>query len=354
MGRVIRAKAPLRISFSGGGTDVAPYPSDFGGVALNATINRYAYCTIEIDASPSIEVHSLDLEQTTTFSVSSTPLFDGNLDLVKAVFRRVQPTHRFGLRMSLQSDAPPGSGLGASSALVVAVLSALSRALGLELTPHELAHLAYVIEREDLGILGGSQDQYATAYGGFNFMEFLADGVEVYPLRIRRTILEELELNLLMCFTGGTRLSAGILDKQVANYKQGGQAVESLHHIKDLTFELRRELLAGRLMTFAQLLNQAWMFKKRLTPAISSGRIDQLYDVALKNGAVGGKLLGAGGGGYLLLFVPPAKRPVVARALEAAGGLVSSFINFTHEGPITWEVRENTSAISQEFVGRST
>lgn len=351
MGRVIRAKAPLRISFGGGGTDVAPYPHDFGGVALNATINRYAYCTIEIDDSPLIEVHSLDLGQTTTFSVSSTPLFDGNLDLVKAVFRRVHPSHLFGLRMYLQSDAPPGSGLGSSSALVVAVLSALSRALGLELTPHELAHLAYVIEREDMGILGGSQDQYATAYGGFNFMEFGSSGVEVYPLRIQPAILEELELNLLMCFTGGTRLSAGILDKQVDSYRRGGPAVDSLRHIKQLTFQLRRELLAGRLLSFAQLLNQAWLYKKALTPEISSGRIDALYDLAMSHGGIGGKLLGAGGGGYLLLFVPPDKHPSVARALEAAGGVVSSFINFTHEGPITWEVRENTSAISQEFVG---
>jgi D-glycero-alpha-D-manno-heptose-7-phosphate kinase len=348
--RTIRAKAPLRISFSGGGTDVPPYPADYGGVALNATINRYAYCTVELRPGDSIELHSVDLDQTATFKLASTPIFDGNLDLVKAVLRRIDPDRLLGLTMSLQSDAPPGSGLGSSSALVVAVLVALSRVLGLYLTPHELAHLAYVIERTDMRILGGSQDQYAVAYGGFNFMEFREGAVDVYPLRLRRELIEELELHLMLCFTGTTRLSAGILEKQVARYTSGQPtSATALHRIKALTYDLQKELLAGRLMNFGALLDDAWTEKKRLTPEITSGHIDELYQAAKRAGAIGGKLLGAGGGGYLLLFVPPALKPKIGQVLEEAGGRVTPFINFSESGPYAWEVRENASAISAEF-----
>lgn len=352
MGRIIRARAPLRISFCGGGTDVAPYPQHHGGVALNATINRFAYCTLSLNDSQEIMVRSLDYGQVTRFALRETPIFDGNLDLLKAVFRRINSPALTGMSVAVNTDAPPGSGLGTSSAVVVAVIKAITQYLGLDLSPHEVANLAYVVERQDLGILGGLQDQYASAYGGFNFMEFDANGVAVYPLRIRPSVLFELESCLLLCFTGGTRLSAGIIQKQVANYENHSQpTVDGLHALKAITFELRRALLAGDIRAFGALLNDAWENKKLLTPDISSPDIDRIYAIARKRGALGGKLLGAGGGGYLLLCVEPIQRMEVAAALDAEGLTVSPFVNFVEQGAVGWENRLNVPTIPKELEG---
>jgi len=333
----VRARVPLRISFGGGGTDVAPYFLDHGGVALNVTIDRYVYCSLVPTRDETVRVTSLDYTQVTSFRVHELPVYDGNLDLVKAVLHRVDPAWRRGLDMLLQADAPPGSGLGTSSAVVVATILALSRLLGVYLTPEQVASLAYTVERQDLGIAGGYQDQYAAGYGGFNWMEFTREGVVVEPLGLKPDTLYELEYKLVLWFTGGTRLSAGILREQVGNYQEGRPTtVENLHRMKDLAVGMRRALARGATDEFGALLHESWQAKRKLASSITSAAIDELYQVARDKGALGGKLLGAGGGGFLLLYIPEGRRRAVLDALSRFSGTQGTAVHFDLSGPVVW------------------
>ncbi len=333
----VRARVPLRISFGGGGTDVAPYFLDHGGVALNVTIDRYVYCSLAPSADETVRVTSLDYNQAASFGVHELPVYDGNLDLVKAVIHRVDPAWRRGLDMLLQAEAPPGSGLGTSSAVVVAAILALSRLLGVYLNPEQVSTLAYAVEREDLGIAGGFQDQYAAGYGGFNWMEFSRDGVSIEPLGLKPETLYELEYRLVMCYTGGTRLSAGILAEQVGNYQAGRlETVFSLHRIKELAAAMRRALIRGETDEFGALLHESWQAKRQLASSITTAAIDELYGAAAAAGALGGKLLGAGGGGFLLLYVPETRRRAVVDALTRFPGTQCSTVHFDLSGPGVW------------------
>lgn len=348
--RRVRSRAPLRMSLAGGGTDVSPYPENFGGAVLSVTINRYAWCSISEAESDEVTVRSLDLDQVATFASSATPVFDGNLDLVKAVFGRLRVPQLGGLRVILQSDAPPGSGLGSSSALVVATISALSTYFGLELTPQEIAQVAYVIEREDLGIAGGMQDQYAAAYGGFNFMEFANGAVEVLPLRLSPSTRQEFESCILLCFTGTTRASSGILERQIGNVSSGRhETMASLHRLKELAVEIRRALHGDDLVTTASLLDEAWQVKKDLADGISDPRLDTIHRVAKRNGALGGKLLGAGGGGYFLFIVDPERREEVAASLWPVGVSVSRSVEFCDKGVLSWEAPRVRNELPEAF-----
>ena len=347
--RSVRSRAPLRMSLAGGGTDVPPYSTDFGGAVLSATINRYAWCTISGSEEDEITVRSLDLNAVATFSSSTIPVFDGNLDLIKAVFRRLNVPHLGGLKVVLQTDAPPGSGLGSSSALVVAVISGLSMFFGLELTPHEIARVAYVVERDDLGIAGGMQDQYSAAFGGFNFIEFHRD-VEVLPIRLSTAMRREMESHFLLCFTGATRSSGGILERQIANVATSrSETMDGLHGLKRLALELRRALHSENLSLAASLLDQGWEQKKALTNGISNSHLDSIYAVAKSHGAMGGKLLGAGGGGYFLFLVEPELMESVAGALEPLGVSISKGIEFCESGVVSWEVPRVRSAMPLAF-----
>jgi len=333
---IIRSKAPLRISFGGGGTDVSPYPEEKGGVTLSTTIDKYAYCTLVTRSDDSINVKSLDYDIVTTYHAGDQLQYDGKLDLVKAAIRVVEITS--GLDLFLHSDAPPGSGLGTSSAMAVALVGAFKHWLKLPLTDYGSAELAYHIEREELGIRGGRQDQYAACFGGFNFIEFLSDKTIVNPLRIKREILNELEYRLMLCYTGKTRLSAGIIDDQVSGYVQKKEdVVRALDETKTLAIAMKNALLLGQVDEFGFLLHQAWNSKKRFSSRISDPQIDELYKVARENGAVGGKLLGAGGGGYLLLLCEFDKRHIIAQRLEQLGGKIVNFA-FEFNGLQTWEV----------------
>ncbi len=342
----VRARVPLRISFGGGGTDVAPYFLDHGGVALNVTIDRYVYCSLSPGADETVRVTSLDYNQAATFGVHELPVYDGNLDLVKAVINRVNPAWRRGLDMLLQAEAPPGSGLGTSSAVVVATILALSRLLGVYLNPEQVSILAYAVEREDLGIAGGFQDQYAAGYGGFNWMEFSREGVSIEPLGLKPDTLYELEYRLVMCYTGETRLSAGILTEQVGNYEAGRRdTVASLHRMKDLAAAMRRALLRGDTDEFGSLLHESWQSKRLLASSITNAAIDELYETAQAAGALGGKLLGAGGGGFLLLYVPEARRRAVVDALAQFPGTQGSAVHFDLSGPVVWAERGFRSTV---------
>jgi D-glycero-alpha-D-manno-heptose-7-phosphate kinase len=332
----IRAKVPLRVSFSGGGTDVMPYPQDHGGCVLSATIDLYAFASLRPRADAEYRVFSVD-GASATYTSPEELVFDGHLDLVKACLRSMAP--ETGLDLHLLCDAPPGSGLGSSSGLVVAMLAAVGEHTHTPLTLYELARRAYGVERVDLRQAGGLQDQYACTFGGFNFIEFWGeDRVVVNPLRIPADVTNELHGSLLLCYTGVTRKSGGILRRQVEGYVSGRKrSVETLSRIKALTLEMKEALLTGDLASFAELLDASWHAKRGLAEGITNPRIDELYERARGAGATAGKLLGAGGGGHLLLFCPFNERPRVAEAMEAAGARIVNF-HFEEQGVQTWRV----------------
>jgi D-glycero-alpha-D-manno-heptose-7-phosphate kinase len=333
---IFRAKAPLRISFGGGGTDVSPYPEERGGAVLSATIDKYAYCSLAARDDESVNVTSLDYDLVASYSLNETPEYDGKLDLVKAATKVLEIKN--GIDLFLHSDMPPGSGLGTSSTMTVALVGTLVHWLKLPYGEYDVAELAYRIERQEAGIRGGKQDQYAASFGGFNFIEFQGETTIVNPLRVKSEIFNELEYRLMLCYTGKTRLSAGIIVDQVNGYrKKKEEVVRALDETKQLAIAMKNALLLGQIDEFAVLLHQAWLSKKQFTPKITDPHIDQLYEVGRENGAIGGKLLGAGGGGYLLLLCEFDKRHILAKKLEEHGGRVINFA-FEFNGLQTWEV----------------
>lgn len=337
---LIRSRAPLRISFAGGGTDVEPYLSECGGVVLSTTIDKYAYGTLCFRDDQQITVKSLDYDIVAKYNLDDPLHYDGKLDLVKAVIRRLNGHNREqGLDLFIHSDAPPGSGLGSSSAVVVTMIGLFRSWLHLPLSNYKIAELAYEIERLDLGIRGGKQDQYAATFGGFNFIEFYKDGIVVNSLRVPTDVLNELQYNLLLCYTGKTRLSAKIIDTQIKGYTQReGKVLKAMNELKLITIELKNALLKGKLNDFGALLNDAWINKKKMADQISDSHIDELYEVARKHGALGGKISGAGGGGYMFFYCPFDQKHIVAEQLEKMGGQVVNF-HFDLQGLQTWEIR---------------
>ena len=316
-----------------------PYPEEQGGAVLSTTIGKYAFCTLIERLDDSINVRSLDYDIVARYNIDGELKYDGKLDLVKAAIQTMKVESGFDL--FLHSDAPPGSGLGTSSALVVAIVGAFRQWLKLPLTAYDIAELAYHIERDEAGIKGGRQDQYAATFGGFNFIEFLGKTTIVNPLRIDWNTINELEYRLMLCYTGGTRLSAGILDDQVARYAERNEDVlKAFEETKQLAFDMKNALLLGKLNEFGTLMHQAWTCKKRLSGKITDSRIDELYLLARQNGAIGGKLLGAGGGGYLLFLCEFDKWHIVAEKLEKAGGKIVGF-TFDLRGMQSWEVSES-------------
>jgi D-glycero-alpha-D-manno-heptose-7-phosphate kinase len=335
--RVIRAKAPLRVSFAGGGTDVPPFPEREGGLVLSATINRYAYGALAPREDSQIGLESVDFGLSVNYDADDTLEFDGRLDLAKAAIRKLG---RGGFDLFLHTNAPPGSGLGSSSAVMVALIGLLKEFHSKPLTDYDVAQLAFELEREDLGIRGGLQDQYAATFGGFNLIEFESDRVIVNPLRISPDVVHELEHNMLLCFTGKTRSSDHIIEHQTDRWTSGDeQALAGLRAGKDLALEMKNALLQRRLNDFGDLLGASWQEKKRLSSKISNEFIDTAYEEAIKHGALGGKVTGAGGGGYMLFYCPFQRKHQVANALIALGGQVTEF-EFTPNGLTTWSMHE--------------
>jgi len=333
---IFRAKAPLRISFGGGGTDVSPYPEERGGAVLNVTIDKYAYCSLATRADDSVNVVSLDYNLVARYPLNDKLEYDGKLDLVKAATKVMGIKN--GVDLFLHSDVPPGSGLGSSSTMTVALVGAIKHWLRLPLSDYDIANLAYRIEREEAGIKGGKQDQYAASFGGFNFIEFLGEKTIVNPLRVKREIINELEYRLMLCYTGKTRLSAGIVADHITGYVQKRkEVVRALDETKALAVAIKNALLLGQIDEFGSLLDQAWQNKKRFSSKVTDPDIDELYKVAKQNGTIGGKLLGAGGGGYFLLLCEFDKRHILAQKLEEHGGKVINFA-FEFNGLQTWEV----------------
>jgi D-glycero-alpha-D-manno-heptose-7-phosphate kinase len=338
MTHFLRAKAPLRVSFAGGGTDVPPFPEKEGGLVLSATINRHAYGTLCPRPDRQILIESVDLGLALEYGIGKPIGYDGNLDFVKAPILRLGNGHSLGFELFLHSATPPGSGLGSSSAMMVTMIGLLRDFYALPLTDYDLANLAHQVERVELGLQGGLQDQYASTFGGFNFIEFHADHVVVNPLRVRPSTVNELQHNLLLCFTGATRKSDRIIEDQVGRFADGdADTLYGLRRQKELAVEMKDALLLGRLKSFGELLDEAWRHKKRLSPKISTPFIDEAYEEAMRHGALGGKVMGAGGGGYMLFYCDFRRRHRVATALEKLGMTVSDFA-FDFEGLGTWRV----------------
>jgi D-glycero-alpha-D-manno-heptose-7-phosphate kinase len=338
---LIRARAPLRISFCGGGTDVPPYCDERGGVVLSATINRYATATV-VPGGQSFTVRSIDYDQSTTYGLDDPFVYDGQLDLAKGVidhFRRQQKLAD-GLEVTLHNDAPPGSGLGSSSAITVALVSALAELLRLPIDDYQVADLAYRIERIEVGIKGGKQDQYATTFGGFNLIEFHPGGtVLVIPLRLRPETLWELEHSLVFVYVGGGHFSDQIIANQVRNYEtRRTESVHAMDRLKVLTQDMKRALLVGDLREFGELLHLAWESKRQMARGITSPQIDDLYDAALQGGALGGKMNGAGGGGFMMFVCDPLRRYAVQEALRKGGGQLVN-LTFVEPGVRTWTLK---------------
>lgn len=337
----IRSKAPLRIGFSGGGTDVSPYSDQFGGAVLNATINMYAYCFLSETDDGCIKLKSRDYGHDVSYPVTSQMPIDGKLDLFKHIYNRLMQTFSppiKSLSLVTHSDAPYGSGLGGSSTLVVAILQAFVELWSLPLGEYDVARLAYQIEREDAQLKGGKQDQYSAAFGGFNYMEFYGDRVIVNPLRIKQETLNELQGSLLLCFTGRSRESAQIIESQISNVATGAtMAVEAMHQVKRDALDMKEAILTHRLDRFSEILDRAWQNKKRMSGSISNPEIDALYDYAKANGATAGKISGAGGGGFIMFAADPLDKYDLKNALTQKGHLTLD-ISFTQQGSQAWTI----------------
>lgn len=340
----VRAKAPLRLGLAGGGTDVAPYSDEYGGVVLNATISLFAYCTVEERRDGMVSFQAMDIEA--TFDHAAVPVLpvDHDLALIAQCYNRIVADSCGGKPVAVSilthADVPPGSGLGSSSTMVVAVITALAEYLRLPLGEYEIAHLAFVIERQDLGLSGGKQDQYAATFGGFNLMEFYADDrVIINPLRLRQWVISELEAGLVLYYSGRSRSSAKIIDEQVRNVHAGNsQSIEAMHRLKDQARQMKEALLLGHFDAFGEVMRSGWTAKRAMAENISTDQIERVLEAAIAAGAQGGKISGAGGGGFIMIAVTPERKPAVLRALERFDGTVFN-CSFTHEGAQAWTVR---------------
>jgi D-glycero-alpha-D-manno-heptose-7-phosphate kinase len=343
LAKTVRARAPLRLGFGGGGTDVPAYSSRHGGCVLNATISMYAYASVSPRTDGRLGVQLGSLKHYSEYSPEELGDLrpSGPTGLVEGILRRF--ARDFGrlpsLNLSAWSDAPPGSGLGSSSTLAVVICTVLAEALSVPLGEYDLAHLAYEIERLDLAMAGGQQDQYAASFGGVNFMEFHEDGaVLVNPLRIKSSILSELESSLILYYTGVSRDSARIIEDQTrAAESASGQSLKALHRIKQEALAMKRHLLRGDLAAFYEALNTGWLAKKQSSASISNTRIDDLVAQAFGAGALAAKLSGAGGGGFIMFFARPEQRADVIERLLEGGGQVYP-VSFTQTGAQHWGV----------------
>jgi len=339
---IYRSKAPLRIGLAGGGTDVSPYSDLYGGAILNATLSLYANATIEPIAENKIILEAIDRNEIQQFDWAKELPVTGTLDLLKGVYNRIQKDYGIkeqGFRLSTYVDAPAGSGLGTSSTLVVAIIGAFAEMLRLPLGEYDMAHYAYEIERRDLNLAGGRQDQYAATFGGVNFMEFYADDkVIVNPLRVKQQHLFELENNLVLYYTSTSRESAEIIRKQSKNVTDNKEkSIEAMHHLKEQARMMKEALLKGRLNEIGEILDYGFQQKRQMAEGISNPLMEEIYETAKKAGATGGKISGAGGGGFMIFYCPINTKYKVIKSLENFGGQVRNY-QFTEHGLKTWTI----------------
>ena len=333
---ISKAKSPVRISFAGGGTDLTTYFYEEDGVVLNSTVNKFAHAVLEKRTDDKIIIFSNDLNEKVEYNNVTELKFDGKLDLIKSVIKLLNPD--YGFELNTYSDVPPGSGLGGSAVLLSAIIGTFNNFRENKFSDYEIAELAFHAERVELGLAGGWQDQYATVFGGFNFMEFKNHENIVNPLRITDNITNELEDSLLLCYTGINHNSGSIHNDQKEKMNHTEQK-EYAKISKVIAYEMKSRLLKGKLDDFGELLHKAWTVKKNFSSKITSKYLDDIYEYALKNGAIGGKLLGAGGGGYFLFYVPTYNKLKLMNAIKEKGLEIESF-TFDKIGLRSWITKE--------------
>jgi D-glycero-alpha-D-manno-heptose-7-phosphate kinase len=341
---IIRTKAPLRLGFAGGGTDVEPFCNEYGGCVLNVTINLYAYCTLKPRKDGKIIFRSPDMNETFECDATSELEIDKVLPLHKGVYNRIVRQFNQGKPLSFElttySDAPSGSGLGTSSTMVVAILRTFVEWLGLPLGEYDVARLAYDIERCDLGFAGGSQDQYAAVFGGLNYMEFYDNHkVIVNPLRLKKWIRYEMENSLVLYYTGKSHDSSKIiLEQKKATENKNSSNFEGLLEIKAKARQMKEDVLLGDFRGIAETLNEAWIAKKKTSSAISNPQIDELHDFAMAHGARAAKISGAGGGGVMMCWCNPEDRYSLVEALNGLNKGHVFCVDFVEKGVQSWKL----------------
>jgi D-glycero-alpha-D-manno-heptose-7-phosphate kinase len=341
---IIRSKAPLRLGLAGGGTDVSPYCDQYGGMVLNATIDLYSYCTIEVRDDGKIAFEAVDRDERVGIESNNCLKIDGKLDLHKGIYNRIVREFNDGKPLSFSmktySDAPAGSGLGTSSTMVVAILKAFIEWLNLPLGEYDIANLAYEIERKDIGLSGGKQDQYASTFGGFNFIEFYENNrVIVNPLRIKNWIMDELESSIILFSTGVSRESARIIEQQKKNVlTKKDKSIQAMHELKEDAYAMKEAVLKGDIDKFASILGKSWEAKKRMADSITNKEIDAIHTAAINAGALAGKVSGAGGGGFMMFVVDPAKKYNIVKILNEIGEGKAMNFHFVTEGTKGWKI----------------
>jgi D-glycero-alpha-D-manno-heptose-7-phosphate kinase len=334
-----KSKAPLRLGLAGGGTDVSPYSDEQGGAVLNATINLYAYATITERSDGKIVFKAEDRNESFECDAIEQIEINGILDLQKGVYNRIVKDftkNPLAFELVTSSDAPAGSGLGTSSTIMVAMIGAFVEWLKLDLSSSEIAKLAYKIEREDLAMAGGKQDQYTAVFGGINFMEFGAEKVTVNPIEIEEETITTLQNNLVLYNTATSRVSAEIIEDQTANIVSNKpSSVEAMDNIKKQAHLMRAVLINGNTDGIAAILDEGWQNKKALAAAITNSQLDEVYSAAIEAGATGGKISGAGGGGFFFFYCPVGTKQNVMEALKGFGGKIRDY-QFTNNGLIMW------------------
>lgn len=339
---IYRSKAPLRIGLAGGGTDVSPYSDLYGGAILNATVSLYAHASIEVLEEPKIILEAFDRGEKEEFDFQKELPLEGSLILLKGVYNAIQKDYGLpckGFKLSSFVDAPAGSGLGTSSTLVVAIIGAFAEMLRLPLGEYDIAHYAYQIERKQLNLAGGKQDQYAATFGGVNFMEFYEDDkVIVNPLRIKQQYLFELENNLVLYYTSTSRESARIIEQQSKNVvAKKDTSIEAMHQLKQQSQMMKEALLKGRLHEFGEILDYGYQQKIQMAEGISNPLMEQIYQTAREAGATGGKISGAGGGGFMIFYCPGTSKYEVIKSLRQFGGVHRNYA-FTEHGLKSWTI----------------
>ena len=338
---IFRARAPLRISLAGGGTDVSPYSAQYGGAILNSTVSLYAYATIIPRNDGKIIFNAADRKERLVLDSETHLEIDDKLILLKGIYNGIVENFTkkpLSFELTTYVDAPPGSGLGSSSTLVVAIIGAFTEWLKLPLGEYDIAKLAYQIERIDLNMAGGKQDQYAATFGGFNFMEFYEDKVIVNPLRIKNDYINELQSNLLLYYTGTSRLSSKIIESQTKNIsKKGNKSLDAMHKLKEQANLMKEAILTGDIDKIGEILDFGWQNKKKLAKEITNPLIDKIYKKAKESGATGGKISGAGGGGFMMLYCPGTSKYKVINELLEFGGEFRRY-QFTKYGLTSWSI----------------
>jgi D-glycero-alpha-D-manno-heptose-7-phosphate kinase len=342
---IIRSKAPLRLGLAGGGTDIADYYNRFGGYVLNATVDMYAHCTIEPNETGKIEFIAADIkereEYTTAEKLPGSPTLPLHIGIYNSIVDNFI-NKPLSFKMTTYSDAPAGSGLGSSSTMVVAIIKAFEEWLNLPLGEYDIAALACKIEREDVGLAGGKQDQYAATFGGFNFMEFYEnERVIVNPLRLKRWIRNELEASLVLYYTGVSRESANIINEQIKHTQKGNiKNIESMHEMKNQAVLMKEALLKGNFKGFSVCLLNGWLAKKNVATSISNSFLDEIYQYVIDHGAESAKISGAGGGGFMMNFCNPCNKFSLIKALKERQGMVLT-PSFTETGTQAWTIYNN-------------